>query len=78
MLDKPAVILVAEAEFSSVFVYELSTVGDFVSAAWNCWFIFICKVTAMSTVYFTVCYLCLLHNELYNLYSSPDIRMINA
>ena len=77
-LDKPAVILVAEAEFSSVFVYELSTVGDFVSTAWNCWFVFICKVTHMSTVYFTVFNLCLLHNKLYNLYTSPDFRMINA
>jgi len=77
-LDKPAIILVAEAEFSSVFVYELSTVGDCVSASWNCWFVFIWKVTGMGTVYFTVCDLCLLHIELYNLYSSPDIRMINA
>jgi len=77
-LDKPAVILVTEGEFSSVFVYELNTVGDFVSTAWNCWFVFICKVTHMSTVYLTLCKLCMLHNEFYNLYSSPDIRRINA
>jgi hypothetical protein len=50
-----------------LYVLKVGTVGDFVSTASNCWFVFICKVPNMSTVYFIVCNLCLFHNTVYNL-----------